>query len=48
MNNKFLKLAAHIVLIFSILGIILPITYYSVRTEDIEVLKIEHFYTDNF
>ena len=48
MNNKFLKLAAHIVLIFSILGIILPITYYSVRTEDIEVLQTEHFDTDNF
>lgn len=46
--KKLIQFFAHVLLFISIIGILLPLTYYSTRTEDIEVLQKEHFDTERF
>ena len=48
MSKKIFKVLAHILFMISILGIILPLTYYCIRTEDINKLRNEHFNDEAF
>ena len=46
--KKIIQFFSHVLLFISIIGILLPLTYYSIRTEDVEVLRKNHFDTDRF
>ena len=48
MSKNVFKILAHILFMISILGIILPLTYYCIRTEDINKLRNEHFNDEAF
>ena len=48
MSKNVFKILAHILFMISILGIILPLTYYCIRTEDINKLRSEHFNDEAF